>query len=78
MEKCAVCKNMTSDLNIHFQTNHPSEYRKLKQHHEENGDGGDFLISAVIGAATGSALLGGLLGGDLLGGIVGDFFGGDD
>lgn len=38
---------------------------------------GDFLLSAVIGAATGSALLGGLLGGDLLGGIAGDMLDGD-
>ena len=38
---------------------------------------GDFLTSAVIGAATGSALLGGLLGGDMLGGILGDSLDGD-
>lgn len=38
---------------------------------------GDFLLSAVIGAATGSALLGGLLGGDLMGGVVGDLLDGD-
>ena len=38
---------------------------------------GDFLLSAVIGAATGSALLGGLLGGSFLGGITGDLFDGD-
>lgn len=38
---------------------------------------GDFLTSAIIGAATGSALLGGLLGGDLEGGIVGDLLDGD-
>jgi len=33
-----------------------------------------FLISAAIGAVTGSALLGGFLGGDMLGGVVGDIF----
>ena len=42
-----------------------------------NRGSGDFLTSAVIGAATGSALLGGLLGGDMLGGIAGDMFDGD-
>ena len=31
-----------------------------------------FLISGIIGYATGSGLLGGLLGGSLLGGIFGD------
>lgn len=36
-----------------------------------------FLVSAAIGAATGSAILGGLLGGDILGGVVGDLFDGD-
>ena len=42
-----------------------------------SGGGGDFLLSAVIGAATGSALLGGLLGGSFLGGITGDLLDGD-
>lgn len=37
-----------------------------------------FLISGVIGYATGSSVVGGLLGGDLLGGIVGDLLEGDD
>jgi hypothetical protein len=41
---------------------------------EDSSD--DFLISAVIGAATNSALLGGLLGGDMLGGLLGDFLNG--
>jgi len=40
-------------------------------------DSGDFLVSAVIGAATDSALLGGMLGGDMLGGVVGDLLDGD-
>lgn len=77
MDSCPVCKSSSiSDLDAHFRYHHPEEYRKLKRHHEENGSG-DFLISAVIGAATGSALLGAVLGGDLLGGIVGDLFSGD-
>lgn len=37
-----------------------------------------FIISGVIGAATGSALVGGLLGGSLLGGLMGDFLEGTD
>lgn len=37
-----------------------------------------FLISGVIGFATGSSLMGGLLGGDLLGGLMGDLLEGDD
>lgn len=37
-----------------------------------------FLISGVIGFATGSTLIGGLLGGSLLGGLMGDMLEGDD
>lgn len=37
-----------------------------------------FLISGVIGFATGSALIGGLLGGDLIGGFLGDALQGTD
>ena len=43
----------------------------------EVSNSGDFLLSAVIGAATDSALLGGLLGGSFLGGMAGDLFDGD-
>lgn len=51
---------------------------KIRRELERKLNGsGDFLTSAVIGAATGSALLGGILGGDLLGGVVGDLFDGD-
>lgn len=42
---------------------------------EEKRDGnGDFVLSAIIGAATDSAILGGLLGGSIIGGILGDLF----
>jgi hypothetical protein len=37
-----------------------------------------FLISGVIGAATGSTIIGGLLGGSFLGGFMGDLLEGDD
>jgi len=37
-----------------------------------------FLISGVIGAATGSTIIGGLLGGSFLGGLAGDILEGDD
>jgi hypothetical protein len=33
-----------------------------------------FIVSAAIGAVTGSTLLGGILGGDFIGGAVGDIF----
>lgn len=37
-----------------------------------------FLVSGVIGFATGSSIIGGLLGGSLLGGLFGDLAEGDD
>lgn len=37
-----------------------------------------FLISGVIGAATGSSIIGGILGGSFLGGLTGDLLEGDD
>ena len=43
----------------------------------EDGDNGDFLLSAIVGYATDSAILGGLVGGDMLGGMLGDMFDGD-
>lgn len=36
-----------------------------------------FLVSAIIGAATGSTIAGAFLGGDLLGGLIGDSLDGD-
>lgn len=45
---------------------------------KDDGTFDDFVVSAAIGAITGSGLVGGLLGGDLLGGIVGDALFGDD
>ena len=38
-----------------------------------------FIVSGVIGAATGSSVIGGLLGGDFVGGLLGDLLeDGDD
>lgn len=37
-----------------------------------------FLMSGIIGAATGSAVIGGLLGGSFAGGLLGDLFEGTD
>jgi hypothetical protein len=51
-------------------------YRQLTSSDQLNNTG-DFIISAAIGAVTGSALLGGIIGGDMLGGIVGDLLDGD-
>ena len=38
----------------------------------------EFLVSGVIGFATGSSVVGGLLGGSLLGGLMGDLAEGND
>lgn len=43
----------------------------------ECDDGGNFLLSAAVGAVTDSAILGGLIGGDIVGGILGDMLDGD-
>lgn len=47
------------------------------QAEEKRDSNGDFALSAIIGAATGSAILGGLLGGNIMGGMLGDMFDGD-
>ena len=52
----------------------PSYERK---HYGEVDDSGDFILSAIIGAATDSAIIGGLLGGSMTGGIVGDLLDGN-
>ena len=44
---------------------------------ECDDDSGDFLLSAVVGAATDSAIIGGLVGGDIIGGMLGDGLDGD-
>lgn len=37
-----------------------------------------FLVSGLVGAATGSTIIGGLIGGSFLGGLVGDLLEGTD
>jgi hypothetical protein len=59
-----VCSNLTHD--------EEDEFRRRCTISPSSRSSGDFLISAAIGAATGSTLLGGLLGGDIIGGAVGD------
>lgn len=55
-----------------------SQQKNYVEIEDRNGSGsGDFLTSAIIGAATDSALLGGLLGGSMTGGLMGDLFDGD-
>lgn len=54
--------------------NDTQEYEAPKKKKDK---GGDFLMSGIIGAVTGSAILGGILGGDMLGGILGDSLDGD-
>ncbi len=43
-----------------------------------SSDTDKLIVSAVIGAVTGSTVIGGLLGGSLLGGLVGDILEGND
>lgn len=56
------------------------DYEEDIEDDEENKeeDDDDFLISAGIGAATGSAIMGGVLGGSFLGGLAGSSLFGDD
>ena len=53
------------------------EVEEIKQELDEDAFD-KFMVSGVIGLATGSALAGGLLGGSLLGGVVGPLLGDDD
>lgn len=54
-----------------------AEIRAIKDR-SSSEDFEKFLVSGVIGFATGSSVVGGLLGGSLLGGLVGDMLEGDD
>lgn len=47
------------------------------KHMNSDLDIDNFVISAIVGAAT-NPIVGGLVGGSFLGGIVGDMLGGDD
>lgn len=40
-------------------------------------DGGDFVLSAVVAAATDSSILGAIVGGDITGAVLGDILDGD-
>ena len=53
------------------------EIRAIKQELSAK-DFDEFLVSGIIGYATGSTIIGGLLGGSLLGGLLGDALEGDD
>ncbi len=54
-----------------------SEIEEIKRRSSED-EFEEFLISGVIGYATGSSIVGGLLGDSLLGGLMGDLLEGDD
>ncbi len=55
------------------------EYEDLKRkNRNSSNDTDDFIMSTIIGAATGSSLIGGLLGGSFLGGVLGDTIEGTD
>ena len=64
MPYCKHCEEYVS----YDETIHDCEKRGLLDVSKDDS----FLVSALIGYATGSALLGGILGGDLLGGALGD------
>lgn len=53
------------------------EQRIRRESNSSRSDSGSFLLSAAVGAVTGSAILGGLIGGDIVGGIAGDLLDGD-
>ena len=45
---------------------------------KSSSGGGDFLMSAAVGAVTGSSIIGAIAGGSIVGGIVGDLLEGSD
>lgn len=57
---------------------YPEEEVQAIKKQSSSEDFEKFLISGVIGFATGSSIVGGLLGGSLLGGLMGDLLEGDD
>lgn len=69
MAKCKYCEET-----VYGSTHYCDE---TGEYYDVEHDGSSFLMSAAIGAITGSALLGGLLGGDMIGGILGDMLDGD-
>lgn len=75
MDKDQLMREYGRDTMYH--SNPPSFQTWLRNKGYKQDSTGNFLISAAIGAATGSAILGGLIGGDILGGVVGDLFDGD-
>lgn len=71
MSYCKHCEEELSD----YELEHEHDCSKRGLLSVDKGD--SFVVSAIIGAATGSTLLGGILGGDFLGGAVGDILEGD-
>jgi len=55
----------------------PAEVEAIERE-SGSSDVEDFLISAAVGAATGSSILGALAGGSLVGGLFGDALEGTD
>jgi len=72
MEECTKCGRLFNDLD--YDVGFECGINKCPQ---KSSGGGDFIVSGIIGAVTGSALLGGLIGGDFIGGAVGDLLDGD-
>lgn len=67
------CKHCEEHVSEHSRTHHCKKKGLLNIDEDDS-----FLVSAIIGAVTGSTLIGGILGGDFLGSITGDFLEGTD
>lgn len=68
----SFCKYCEEYVSIHDTTHNCRKAGLLNVDKDDS-----FLVSTIIGAATGSALFGALLGGDIIGGILGDSLDGD-
>ena len=73
MKKCRLCNQQVPNGKTHYCPKRSNAPIRVG----DGDDGGDFLISVAIGAATDSAIIGGLVGGNITGGIIGDMFDGD-
>jgi len=69
MNKCRHCHRPVEGSTHYCE----AEGRTLRQ-----DDGDDFILSAIVGAATDSAILGAVLGGSVTGAIIGDLLNGGD
>ena len=73
-----ICDSPYTRHTYHSHSNTPVSLSDSRCQSKSSNDSDDFLLSAVVGAATNSSIIGGLVGGDFLGGVVGDILGGSD